>query len=167
MFEEKYEVRDQGKVFAPMAKSVIRTLVTSGRLSEQAEVYDPPYGTWREMGIFLSLPKPPPPAPAARPAPTPNKVAPEATKRELVKVQRSRGLYVGLGLLLGMTGAHNFYAGYIGAGVGQFALGCFGWVLVLASRQSMPAGVFLLLVVWVWVLADLFRTEDSDGDPLG
>lgn len=69
----------------------------------------------------------------------------------LVKSAKSRGVYIILGLFLGLLGIHNFYAGRLGIGVAQLLVTCIlGWVVV---------GI---VVTAIWVIFELF-TVKSDG----
>ena len=68
---------------------------------------------------------------------------------------KSRVAYILLGLFLGGLGIHNFYAGRVGAGVGQLLISLLlGWL------------VFPLFIVWLWVIIELFAvTTDGNGVP--
>lgn len=75
----------------------------------------------------------------------------------LVKTQRTRGIYVALGLFLGCLGIHNFYAGYIAHGLAQ------------AIATAVAVAIFppLVIVVAIWVIIELFAvTKDAAGDSL-
>jgi TM2 domain-containing membrane protein YozV len=70
---------------------------------------------------------------------------------------KSRGIYVILGVLLGGTGAHNFYAGYYLIGAVQ---------LVLAAVWLATQSNIILLALAGWIIADLcFTTKDQTGKP--
>ena len=71
----------------------------------------------------------------------------------VVNPTKSRGVYIILGVLLGLLGIHNFYAGYYGRGAAQLAITLiFGWVFV---------GIF---ITGLWVLVELFTIEhDANG----
>jgi TM2 domain-containing membrane protein YozV len=73
----------------------------------------------------------------------------------LVKVQKSRGVYVILGLLFGGLGLHNFYAG-------RFARGA---VELLVAIAGIAVGLHyhLFIGMGLWVLFELI-TIDTDGD---
>jgi len=72
----------------------------------------------------------------------------------VVRAARSRGVFIILGVLLGLLGIHNFYAGYYGRGAAQLVITVLlGWVLV---------GIFITAI---WVLIELFTvTADADGN---
>jgi TM2 domain-containing membrane protein YozV len=71
----------------------------------------------------------------------------------VVTAAKSRGVYIILGLLLGLLGIHNFYAGYYRIGAVQLIITLLlGWVYL---------GIF---ITGLWVIVDLFTvTEDADG----
>lgn len=73
----------------------------------------------------------------------------------VVKMAKSRGTYVILGVLLGMLGIHNFYAGrFMRGGLQLASTALLGWFVV---------GLFITAF---WVLIDLFTvTTDGSGDP--
>lgn len=64
---------------------------------------------------------------------------------------KDRRTFILLGVLLGMTGAHNFYAGYKGKAFAQLGIS------VLSFGFASPMS-------WVWALIDVFTIgEDSKG----
>lgn len=69
---------------------------------------------------------------------------------------RTRGTFIIFGVLLGLLGIHNFYAGYYGRGAAQLAVTVLlGWFVV---------GI---VVTGLWVLIELFTvTEDANGNRL-
>lgn len=72
---------------------------------------------------------------------------------QIVQTAKSRGTYIILGILFGMLGIHNFYAGRYLRGALQLCSTCIlGWFVI---------GLFITAF---WVLIDLFTvTEDSEG----
>lgn len=67
---------------------------------------------------------------------------------------RSRGAYVALALFLGPLGLHNFYAGYIGGGVGQL-------LFTLIFCALVPP---LILLMWfINLLECVFTKQDAQG----
>lgn len=66
---------------------------------------------------------------------------------------KSRGVYIILGLFLGLFGIHNFYAGYNGSAVAQLLITLLtGWLL------------FPLILVALWVIIELIVNDVSaDG----
>lgn len=71
----------------------------------------------------------------------------------VVTVRKSRGIYIGLGLVFGLLGVHNFYAGYYWQGIAQFVIGALlFWTI---------AGPFIVII---WIICDLIvRTSDAHG----
>ena len=69
---------------------------------------------------------------------------------------RSRGVYIILGILLGLRGIHNFYAGRFGAGAAQLIVTLtLGWLFIG------------LVIVGIWVVCELFSvTKDGEGKPM-
>lgn len=66
---------------------------------------------------------------------------------------KSRGVYIILGIFLGLAGVHNFYAGYYRKGAVQLVLTItLGWTIIV------------LLAVIIWVVVELCTvTEDENG----
>ena len=83
--------------------------------------------------------------------------APQQTAPIVVKAAKSRGVFIILGILLGLLGIHNFYAGYYGRGAAQLIITLLlGWVVI---------GIF---ITGFWVLIELFTVRhDADGNVLG
>src|SRR5919198_997250 len=76
--------------------------------------------------------------------------------QEALGPQKSRGIYIILGVLLGVLGIHNFYAGYYVRGAVQLAFTVLlGWI-----------GVGLI-ITGIWVLVELFVISvDARGRPM-
>jgi TM2 domain-containing membrane protein YozV len=70
------------------------------------------------------------------------------------KPPRSRGIFIILGILGGLLGIHNFYAGYYGKGAVQLLITVtLGWIVV---------GI---LINAVWILVELLgQDHDADGN---
>jgi TM2 domain-containing membrane protein YozV len=72
--------------------------------------------------------------------------------QEFTREHRSkdRGIYLVLALLLGFTGAHNFYAERLGPALGQLALGLVNAGLLFSGMALgwATAGALLLWVLW-------------------
>ena len=68
---------------------------------------------------------------------------------------KSRIVYIILAVFLGSLGVHNFYAGRVGAGIGQLLITLLiGWL------------VLPLLIVWLWVFIEICAvTRDGSGVP--
>ena len=69
--------------------------------------------------------------------------------------EKTRVIYVVLGLFLGCLGIHNFYAGYTGKAIIQLLITVFtGWLIV-------P-----WIAVGIWAIIDIvITTKDSKGVP--
>ena len=74
----------------------------------------------------------------------------------VVRAAKSRGVFIILGILLGLLGIHNFYAGYYGRGAAQLIITLLlGWVVVV------------VVITGLWVLIELFTvTDDADGNAM-
>jgi TM2 domain-containing membrane protein YozV len=73
---------------------------------------------------------------------------------ESEKSDKTRTVYIVLGIFLGGLGIHNFYAGRTGAAITQLLLTLFSWVLLFIP----------LLAVWIWVLVEICTvTKDGKG----
>lgn len=71
---------------------------------------------------------------------------------QLVRTQKSRGVYIILGLFFGMVGIHNFYAGRYARGVMQMLCTLLlGWFVVG------------LVITGIWCLVDFFSVS-TDGE---
>ncbi len=79
------------------------------------------------------------------------------TSQRFVRTAKSRGIFIILGVLLGLLGIHNFYAGYYGKGAVQLAItSILGWLFYIG-----------IIITAIWVLIDLFTvTEDADGNKM-
>lgn len=73
-----------------------------------------------------------------------------------VHIPKSRGIYIILGIFLGLLGVHNLYAGRFGSGVAQLL------IAVLTGWLILP-----LFAVGLWVLIDLILVDrDGNGKPM-
>jgi TM2 domain-containing membrane protein YozV len=67
---------------------------------------------------------------------------------------KSLGIYIILGVLLGLLGIHNFYAGYYGRGAAQLS--------ITALLGSFYVG---LIITGLWVLVELCTVrKDANGN---
>lgn len=94
--------------------------------------------------------------------------------------QKSRGIYVMLGLLLGCFGFHDFYAGHIARGVAHFVLVLWfsvGFLVRLSriegdyAQYDVASAVQSLVISWlvniVWVIIELIVIKkDGKGNPM-
>jgi TM2 domain-containing membrane protein YozV len=77
-----------------------------------------------------------------------------AANQRSVKEETSRGMFIMLGVLLGLFGIHNFYAGYYGKGALQS--------LITVALGPIYIGI---IITGIWVLIDLLTVRhDSDGN---
>ena len=98
----------------------------------------------------------PPPAATTRPPGTARAIPQSAGQVNGPGKARNRKLFIGLGALLGFTGAHNFYAGYWGTGIVQ---------AVLAIGTTLLG--FGFIVSWLWALIELLVVNtDARGRPM-
>ncbi len=74
------------------------------------------------------------------------------------KVSKNGAVYILLAGFLGVTGIHNFYAGYWGRGLIQLGLSLLSWLFLF-----LP-----LIFVVVWVLGEIFfQNKDAAGNRFG
>ena len=78
--------------------------------------------------------------------------APASQRR--VNAKTSRGVFILLGVLLGLFGIHNFYAGYYGKGALQS--------LITVTLGPIYIG---MIITGIWVLIELLTVRhDADGN---
>jgi TM2 domain-containing membrane protein YozV len=71
-----------------------------------------------------------------------------------VNAKTSRGVFILLGVLLGLFGIHNFYAGYYGKGALQS--------LITVTLGPIYIG---MIITGIWVLIELLTVRhDADGN---
>lgn len=94
--------------------------------------------------------------------------------------QKSRGIYVMLGLFLGCFGIHNFYAGHIARGIAHLVLAIWPSIGVLVrlsriegdyAQYDVAYAVQGLLITWlvniIWVIIELVKIKkDGKGIPM-
>lgn len=69
--------------------------------------------------------------------------------------QKSRLVYILLGVFLGFLGVHNFYAGYIGKGIAQLL------ICIFLSFLIIP-----IFVLFIWMIVEVCTvTKDARGVP--
>ena len=74
------------------------------------------------------------------------------------KVSKNGAVYILLAGFLGVTGIHNFYAGYWGRGLIQLGLSLLSWLFLF-----LP-----LIFVVFWILGEIFfQNKDAAGNPFG
>lgn len=82
----------------------------------------------------------------------------EAPAERSSKSPKSRLLALPLGFFLGFLGAHNFYLGYKVQATIQLALFLIFFIIPASDLTS-----FVFLVLFIWIIADLFRIVFSAG----
>ena len=94
--------------------------------------------------------------------------------------QKSKGIYVMLGLFLGCFGIHDLYAGHIGRGVAHLVLALWfsvGFLVRLSriegdyAQYDVALATWTLLISWlvniIWVIIELFIIQkDGKGNPM-
>ena len=74
------------------------------------------------------------------------------------RAAKNGAVYILLAGFLGVTGIHNFYAGFWGRGLIQLGLSLTSWLFLF-----LP-----LILVVLWVLAEIFlQNKDAAGNPFG
>jgi len=84
----------------------------------------------------------------------PTCISPAPASQIIGRAGKSRGYFILLGVLLGLLGVHNFYAGYYGRG---------GLQLLITITWGM---IYIgLIITGTWVLIDLLTVRhDADGE---
>jgi len=73
-----------------------------------------------------------------------------APSHMVVRSSKDTGVAYLLAILLGGFGAHHFYVGHVGAGIGFLLLWLIGWV-----TTGILVGFFLLFAAMIWWIIDL------------
>ena len=74
------------------------------------------------------------------------------------RATKNGAVYILLAGFLGVTGLHNFYAGFWGRALIQLGLSLTSWLFLF-----LP-----LILVVLWVLIEIFlQNKDADGNPFG
>jgi TM2 domain-containing membrane protein YozV len=88
------------------------------------------------------------------PVPSPPQATPQALPQTVIVAQpKSMAVAYALLIFLGQLGLHRFYLGRVGSGITQLLLGVIGWATVIVVIGFVP-----LIVLWIWLLVDLFLT---------
>ena len=92
-------------------------------------------------------------SPVATSAPAGGYAVPAQVPYVYARAPKARIGFVLLGIFLGALGVHNFYAGYVGKGVGQLCL----------SVLTLGYGA---LISWIWAIVEVCVIDkDSSGVP--
>lgn len=131
----------------PYTLNQLRGMWQAGQVTSETLHHMDGYAEWHPLEIILEDLEPPALASAYRSAGPPRPVI----------LAKSRGVYVLLGLfVLGLFGAHNFYAGRYFSGVLQLV------ITLLTAWLVLP-----LLFVAFWVILECcLVTRDGSGQPL-
>ena len=92
---------------------------------------------------------------------------PSPAPAQVVTVSKSRGVYIILGLLFGVLGIHDFYAGYNGRGATKFVLVAFCFFM----DSTTPGGFIITRLVAgimaIWTVFQLFANRtDRAGNAM-
>lgn len=138
----------------------------AGFTTFRAPVAEPPV-VFQPAATATGVPPPPPPPllgtgiappPMARQLPqTASHVPAQLANYYQAPQQKTRVIFVLLGIFLGIFGVHNFYAGYTKKGAMQLvATVLIGFYAEIAS--------WLWLVVWLWAIAEIcIVSKEADG----
>jgi TM2 domain-containing membrane protein YozV len=162
--ERTYTIAQNGAVLGEYTLEQLEMMWRQNEIGQHTS-YRHPCGQWKPLAHVI-VPRLQSQAKAARATMKPSIGMPTAMPMQgpigapqiiLVKAQRSRGVYIALGILLGGLGIHNFYAGYLARGI--IELLC---TLILGALFPLA-----FVGVMLWVLLELFTTDkDGDGHPL-
>jgi TM2 domain-containing membrane protein YozV len=128
-------IMQQGQRQGPYTINQLRSMWSAGQITTQTQYWSEGMPAWGVMAALQGqLEQNGLPSPAT------------------VRVAKSRGVYIILGIFLGLLGIHNIYAGRYGVGVAQLLITIFlSWTII---------GLF---VVAVWVIVELFSVA-TDGN---
>ena len=102
--------------------------------------------------------------PTASATSTERTTAPATT---VVTVSKSRGVYIILGLLFGVLGIHDFYAGYNGRGAAKFCLLAFCFFMDATTPGGFVVTRLVAAIMALWTLFQLFMTtSDRAGNAM-
>ena len=105
--------------------------------------------------------------PIAKPVVAPSPASTHQSTQTIVTVAKSRGTFIILGLLFGLIGLHNFYAGYNGRGATKIVLATITFLMDASTRFETGFFFVAAVPIAIWVLIELFtNTEDARGHAL-
>jgi TM2 domain-containing membrane protein YozV len=150
-----FHIADDGRRLGPFTEAEMRSRFANNYFREDALLWQEGMDDWMTFPEWNRKKKP-------APAPTVS-----VTGVPLVKTQKSRGMYVILGLLFGGLGLHDFYAGHFARGAVMLILGIVGGIFTILSAESRILGCVLLGGLAVAIFIEICTEEkDGDGDPL-
>lgn len=152
-----YYLSQDSRDMGPYSIEQIKSMWSSGVITANCIWWTEGMGEWRPIGelhLHNQL---------KTAVDTPSAPIPQYSQTEIVgqisvvpRTHKSRGVFIMLGLLMGLLGFHNFYAGFYGRGAVQCVLGTLS--ISCYWNKDMPidaaegwTGIFCLLVVWVIV----------------
>ena len=156
-----YYIIQNDETKGPYTIGQLRSMWNAGAITGKVVFCKEGDAEWRPLSTILGELEP---LPAAAATPSPAVI--------LTRQSKSRGIYIILGILLGLFGIHNFYAGYYGRGAAQLIITIlFGFSAMSMSSQDADAGagmmVMVFLIVGIWVLIELVSvTKDAEGQKM-
>lgn len=141
----------EGEQRGPFTVGQLRSMWSAGTINATTLHFTDGYTEWHPLEFIIGELD----SPALPAAPQPIHIV--AAPPPLIRVAKSRGIYILLALfLLGLFGAHNFYAGRYGVGTCQLL------ITLLTGWLFLP-----LVAVAVWVILEcLIVTKDGSGHPM-
>ncbi len=138
-----YYVLQGDKTEGPFTENQLRALWQSGKLNLKTMYAVEGQAEWRPLADMLGILEPN----SSAPTQFPNK------DEQIVTVRKSRGVFIVLGLLFGLVGFHNFYAGRHGIGALQLII-----TVLLCWTFIVP------MFVALWALVEIITvTQDANG----
>ena len=133
-----YYILEADQSRGPFTIGQLRSMWSTGSITTKTMHYREGDAEWRPLRTILHVIEPPAPSAFA------------------VRSTKSRGIYIILGILLGLLGMHNFYAGHHGRGAAQLVITVLlGW------------GGIGIVITGIWVFIDLLSvTHDADGQSM-
>lgn len=93
--------------------------------------------------------------------------SPPTAPAGVVTVSKSRGVYIILGLLFGVLGIHDFYAGYNGRGAVKFVLVAFCFFMDASTAGGFVITRLVAGIMAIWTVIQLIaNTTDRAGNAM-
>jgi TM2 domain-containing membrane protein YozV len=163
----EYYIHKDDAQQGPFTLGQLRTMWASGSITADTLYWVEGAPDWSPLRAIITrleqqqsspaaTPKREYPAPAIPGAQPARRVIAGTSTAVVIRPAKSRGVFIILGLFLGLLGIHNFYAGYYRRGVWQIVL-----TVLLCWTIVVPIGVA------IWVIIELCTvTDDADNHPL-